>query len=147
MKLFKSGDPWASIVILLTVGLFSLSLVVKGFTHDLFLESGVFLVSVKLILMAGKNAASEERMERHLKQINALLSRDSVQIAMKEETSVLSGSTLRPDNGANKKLYGREISAHDIVLNNEVAVPASTQLLLAGLNKKSPSDRSNTWEG
>ena len=73
MKLFKSNDPWTNVVILLTVGLFSLSLAVKGFTHELFLEAGVFLVSVKLILMAGKNAASEERMERHLDQIKALL--------------------------------------------------------------------------
>lgn len=60
-------------MILLTVGLFSLSLAVKGFTHELFLEAGVFLVSVKLILMAGKNAASEERIERHLDQIEELL--------------------------------------------------------------------------
>jgi len=73
MKLFKSSDPWTSVVILLTVGLFSLSLAVKGITHELFLESGVFLVSVKLILMAGKNAASEERIERQLDQIEELL--------------------------------------------------------------------------
>jgi len=55
----------------------------------------------------------------------------------------LSGSTLRPDNGANKKLYGREISAHDIVFNNEVTAPASAELLLSQLNKKSPKNRSN----
>jgi hypothetical protein len=73
MKLFKSSDPWTSVVILLTVGLFSLSLAVKGFTHELFLEAGVFLVSVKLILMAGKNAASKERIERQLNQIEELL--------------------------------------------------------------------------
>jgi len=73
MKIFKSNDPWASIVILLTVGLFSLSLTVKGITHELFLEAGVFLVSMKLILMAGKNAATEERLESHLKQIKGLL--------------------------------------------------------------------------
>jgi len=73
MKIFKSNDPWASIVILLTVGLFSLSLAVKGITHELFLEAGVFLVSMKLILMAGKNAATEERLESHLKQIKGLL--------------------------------------------------------------------------
>jgi hypothetical protein len=76
MKLFKSTDPWSRGVILLTIGLFSLSLAVKGFTHELFLEAGVFLVSVKLILMAGKNAASEERVERQLSQIKALLARD-----------------------------------------------------------------------
>ena len=73
MKLFRSSDPWTRVVILLTVGLFSLSLAVKGFTHELFLEGGVFLVSVKLILMAGKNAASEERIERQLNRIENLL--------------------------------------------------------------------------
>jgi len=87
MKWFKSTDPWSRVVILLTIGLFSLSLAVKGFTHELFLESGVFLVSVKLILMAGKNAASEERVERQLRQIEALLAHDSAPRAINEEMS------------------------------------------------------------
>jgi len=82
MKAFKSSDPWASVVIVLTVGLFILSLVVKGFTHELFLESGVFLVSVKLILMARKNAATEERLELHLNQIKELLSGKSAPTAI-----------------------------------------------------------------
>ena len=82
MKAFKSSDPWASVVIVLTVGLFILSLVVKGFTHELFLESAVFLVSVKLILMARKNAATEERLELHLNQIKELLSGKSAPTAI-----------------------------------------------------------------
>ena len=49
-----------------------------------------------------------------------------------------SGSTLRPDNGANQKLYGKNVSAHDIVFNNEVTAPKSAKLLLSELNKKSP---------
>jgi hypothetical protein len=76
MKIFKSTDQWSGVVILLTVVLFGLSLAVKGITHELFLEAGVFLVSVKLILMGGKNAASEERIERHLNQIEQLLKAD-----------------------------------------------------------------------
>jgi len=56
----------------------------------------------------------------------------------------LSGSTLRPDNGANKKLYGREVSAHDIVFNNEVASPVSAKILLAVLNTKSSTNKSDT---
>jgi SH3 domain-containing YSC84-like protein 1 len=56
----------------------------------------------------------------------------------------LSGSTLRPDNGANKKLYGRNISAHDIVFNNEVTAPESAKLLLSELNKKSPINKSSS---
>ena len=50
----------------------------------------------------------------------------------------LEGSTLRPDNGANKSLYGKEVSAKDIVLNKAVAPPPSAKLLLSTLNKKSP---------
>jgi transcriptional regulator NrdR family protein len=89
MKLFKSSDPWTSVVILLTVGLFSLSLVVKGITHELFLEAGVFLVSVKLILMAGKNAASEERIERHMNQIEELLKANAARAIEKENIGVM----------------------------------------------------------
>jgi SH3 domain-containing YSC84-like protein 1 len=59
----------------------------------------------------------------------------------------LSGSTLRPDNSANKKLYGREISAHDVVFNGEVAPPASAKVLLTELNKKSPVNKSENKGG
>ncbi len=55
----------------------------------------------------------------------------------------LSGSTLRADNGANRRLYGKNISAHDIVFNNEVTAPESAKLLLSELNKKSPINKSN----
>src|SRR6185369_12407115 len=54
----------------------------------------------------------------------------------------LEGSTLRPDNGANEKLYGKELSAKDIVLHGRVGVPAAARLLVATLNKKSPRNKS-----
>jgi hypothetical protein len=85
MKWFTSTDPWSRLVILLTIGLFGVSLAVKGFTHELFLEAGVFLVSVKLILVAGKNAASEERLERQLSQIQASLESHNAPHAIDEE--------------------------------------------------------------
>lgn len=50
----------------------------------------------------------------------------------------LAGSTLRPDNDANKKLYGKEVSAKDIVFNKAVPAPKSARLLLATLTKRSP---------
>lgn len=50
----------------------------------------------------------------------------------------LEGSTLRPDNDANKKLYGKEINAEEIVLKHAVKAPPSSHQLLATLNKKSP---------
>ena len=74
MQATKSSDPWAMVVIVLTVGLFGLALFLKGFTHDLLLEAGVFLVSVKLILMAKKNSRTEERLEQHLVEIKEYLS-------------------------------------------------------------------------
>ncbi|HUL35608.1 MAG TPA: lipid-binding SYLF domain-containing protein [Candidatus Eisenbacteria bacterium] len=54
----------------------------------------------------------------------------------------LEGSTLRPDNGANKNLYGKEVSASDIVFKKAVPVPASAKLLLATLQKASPVNKS-----
>jgi lipid-binding SYLF domain-containing protein len=50
----------------------------------------------------------------------------------------LAGSTLRPDDGANKELYGREISAKEIVREGKVKPPASATRLLEILGKASP---------
>lgn len=58
----------------------------------------------------------------------------------------LAGSTLRADNGANKSLYGRDLSAHDIVFNNAVTPPPSAKGLLDALNQKSPTNKSNSPE-
>lgn len=55
----------------------------------------------------------------------------------------LAGSTLRPDNDANKALYGKEVSAQDIVFDKAVAPPKSAELLLSTLNKKSPKNLSS----
>ena len=50
----------------------------------------------------------------------------------------LEGSTLRPDNDANRRVYGEGLSARDIVLRQETApAPASAQLL-ATLNAHTP---------
>jgi len=54
----------------------------------------------------------------------------------------LAGSTLRPDNDANMKLYGKEVSAKDIVFNRAVTAPPSAKLLLSTLDKKSPKNTS-----
>ena len=55
----------------------------------------------------------------------------------------LEGSTLRPDNGANEKIYGKKIDATDIVRKGAVAVPTSGQKLVALLNQKSPKNLSD----
>jgi hypothetical protein len=57
----------------MTLVLFLLALILQGFNHDSLLEAGVFLVSVKLILMAKQNAETESRRELHLTEIKELL--------------------------------------------------------------------------
>jgi len=54
----------------------------------------------------------------------------------------LEGSTLRPDNEANQKLYHKELHARDIVLHQAVRPPASATPLLSVLNRKSPRNKS-----
>jgi SH3 domain-containing YSC84-like protein 1 len=54
----------------------------------------------------------------------------------------LEGSTLRADNGANKNLYGKEVSAKSVVFNKAVPVPTSAKELLATLQKASPVNKS-----
>jgi lipid-binding SYLF domain-containing protein len=54
----------------------------------------------------------------------------------------LSGSTLRPDNDGNKKLYGKEVTAEGIVFDKAVPVPPSAAKLLGTLNKRSPKNLS-----
>jgi hypothetical protein len=66
-------DPWTLVVIALTLVLFVVALFVKGITHELFLEAGVFLVSVKLILMSHRNSEAVEQTDAHLQQIQVLL--------------------------------------------------------------------------
>lgn len=54
----------------------------------------------------------------------------------------LEGSTLRPDNDANKDLYGEKIDAKAIVLEGAVKAPPSAAKLLATLDKASPVNKS-----
>ena len=48
------------------------------------------------------------------------------------------GSTMRSDDGGNKALYAKEISAKEIVREGKVPVPAAAKRLLAILTKASP---------
>jgi lipid-binding SYLF domain-containing protein len=54
----------------------------------------------------------------------------------------LAGSTVRPDNDANERIFGKKLSARDIVLHNAVPPPASAKLLLSTLRKHSPKHSS-----
>jgi lipid-binding SYLF domain-containing protein len=54
----------------------------------------------------------------------------------------LEGSTLRPDSGANRALYGRSISAAAIIEGSEVQAPSNAHDLIAVLQKASPQLKS-----
>jgi lipid-binding SYLF domain-containing protein len=54
----------------------------------------------------------------------------------------LEGSTLRPDNDGNERLYGKGTRAKDIVINSKIRRPVSANLLISTLNKNSPKNKS-----
>jgi lipid-binding SYLF domain-containing protein len=53
----------------------------------------------------------------------------------------LEGSTIRPDNGDNLRVYGRKIPARDIVLAGAVAAPPAAEELISTLDAKTPKHR------
>ena len=55
----------------------------------------------------------------------------------------LEGSTLRPDNDANARVYGKKITATDIVIRGTVPVPPSGQKMVSLLNRKAPKNLSD----
>lgn len=50
----------------------------------------------------------------------------------------LEGSTIRPDNGDNQRLYGKKIPAREIVLSGTITVPPAAQQLISTLDVKTP---------
>jgi len=55
----------------------------------------------------------------------------------------LDGSTLRPDNSATEKVYGRKVSARDVVIGHKVGTPAAGRLMVNTLQKASPRNLSD----
>jgi hypothetical protein len=72
-NLGKHFDAGSLTVIMITLILFVAALFAKGLTHDLFLEAGVFLVSVKLILLSYKNSLASDSVQARLDEIRAAL--------------------------------------------------------------------------
>lgn len=68
-------DIGSRLVILVTFVLFVAALFIKGLGHDLLLEGGVFLVSVKLIMMAYKNSVATKQLNDRLDQLQVTLTR------------------------------------------------------------------------
>ena len=69
-------DIGSILVITITVVLFTMALFTKGFTHDLLLEAGVLLVSVKLILMAYKSSVTSKEISKELRDIKTMLKKN-----------------------------------------------------------------------
>ena len=53
----------------------------------------------------------------------------------------LAGSSVRPDNDANARVYGKKLEAESIVFKGAAAVPPAAQRLIAMLNQKSPKTK------
>jgi SH3 domain-containing YSC84-like protein 1 len=53
----------------------------------------------------------------------------------------LEGSTIRPDNDANHRIYGEKLSAKDIVLRHETPAPPAAAQLIETLNARTPRHR------
>jgi len=66
-------DFWSLVVIALTLALFIVALFIKGLTHEILLEAGVFLVSLKLIMMSHKNSVLAKKTEFQLERLLATL--------------------------------------------------------------------------
>ena len=56
----------------------------------------------------------------------------------------LEGSTLRPDDEVNKKLYGKEVTAIEIVREGKVPAPAAGHAMAEALNQKTPKNLSDS---
>ncbi len=59
----------------------------------------------------------------------------------------LAGSTLRPDNDANMRIYGKGASAKEIALHNEITVPRRARLLIDTLNHRIRKVGIASWYG
>lgn len=54
----------------------------------------------------------------------------------------LEGASLQPDEGANENLYGKKVSAKDIIVNGAVPKPQAASLLITTLDEHSPKNES-----
>jgi lipid-binding SYLF domain-containing protein len=54
----------------------------------------------------------------------------------------LEGSTLRSDGSANEKLYGKRVTAKEIIRQGKVGIPAPARELVSLLDAKSPVNKS-----
>jgi hypothetical protein len=65
----KHLDLGSIIILLITLVLFIAALFFKGLTHDILLEAGVFLVSVKVIMMAYNISQHANEIIREIREL------------------------------------------------------------------------------
>jgi uncharacterized membrane protein len=70
-------DKASLIVAVITLVLFVAALLSKGITHDLFLEAGVFLVSVKIIIQGYTNSVAIGLLDKKVDALSAALTRNT----------------------------------------------------------------------
>ena len=68
-------DVSSWVIIAITFLMFVAALFLKGLSHDLLLEGGVFLVSLKLIMMAYKNSIAATKLDERLDGLEHKLGR------------------------------------------------------------------------
>ena len=85
----KHIEPASLVIILLTLVLFLAALFVKGLGHDLLLEAGVFLVSVKLIIMAYKSSVVAQAMVQELAAIRSSIAKLEAELASTRDSKDL----------------------------------------------------------
>ena len=66
-------DFGSVLIIVITFILFVVSLFVKGLSHEILLDSAVFLVSVKIIVMSFKNESYIKELSKQLEEIKSLI--------------------------------------------------------------------------
>jgi len=81
LNIRKHFDLGSLTVITVTFVLFVSAVFTEGLTHDILLEAAIFLVSVKLIIMAYKNIDAADSVHQKLdeiyKKVTAIESRQS----------------------------------------------------------------------
>jgi SH3 domain-containing YSC84-like protein 1 len=55
----------------------------------------------------------------------------------------LEGSTIRPDNDANERVYDKAVSAHDVIFGSTVKPPKVARRMMAYLDRRSPTNTSD----
>ena len=104
------------------------------------------ILSSKVKLGAGVSAAAGPKGRDAIAATDAALRAEVLSYSRSRGIfagAFIDGSTLRPDNDANKRLYNRALSAKEIVLQGKVAAPSAAELLLSELNKRLPKNMSS----